>query len=95
MDLVIDSNILFAALLKDGGTSEILFMLLSLFLKSLGNTKNIFRIKLKGQKMILTSFWIYLSDMFYLSQKRKLISSSNWRKKFLPTQKMFPIWLLL
>lgn len=25
MDLVIDSNILFAALLKDGGTSEILF----------------------------------------------------------------------
>ena len=98
MDLVIDSNVLFAALLKDSGTSDILFThklyAPEFIFEEFRKYKEYLKGKTKRNEENFTNFLIYLSGMLYSFQKKKLSFSTKKLKRFLQMQKMFHIWLL-
>ena len=98
MDLVIDSNILFAALLKESGTSDILFKHTLYAPEFIFEEFRKYQDYLKGKTKRTEENFNELFDLFernvILIPRRRLIHSLKRQRRFLLMKKMLRILLL-
>src|SRR3989338_11254693 len=98
MDLVIDSNILFAALLKDSGTSDIMFKHKIYAPEFIFEEFRKYKEYLKGKTKRTEENFKELFDLFernvILIPKEEIDPFIKKAEKFSPAKKMSPIWLL-